>query len=299
MADLGFLSGLIEAMQTHSPLLGRLWLQIMLVFRIVILGTVATDLFEDEQEQFECNTAQPGCKQVCYDQAFPISQYRFWVFHIVLISTPAMLFLMYAIHRRTKTKAQQQGAGSGDVRGSRSSLGKRGVNTQEELKELRLYTLNVGFRFLAEVAFLVGQWALYGFGVAAQYPCSRFPCPYTVDCFTSRPMEKTVFLVFYFAVGLLSALFSLAELVHLFFKWRRLRRRLGRRGDAGQETGDAGGDQGRTLRTPAQGSRGGTRGQLFSGRGRSGGSNSSRGSGGKGRGSLGRSSSQRIDTLMV
>ncbi|KAG5280335.1 hypothetical protein AALO_G00087950 [Alosa alosa] len=224
MADLGFLGGLIEAMQTHSPLLGRLWLQIMLVFRIVILGTVATDLFEDEQEQFECNTAQPGCKQVCYDQAFPISQYRFWVFHIVLISTPAMLFLMYAIHRRTKTKAQQQGASSGDVRGpgassgdvrgpgassgdvrgSRLSLGKRGVNTQEDLKELRLYTLNVGFRFLAEVAFLVGQWALYGFGVAAQYPCSRFPCPYTVDCFTSRPMEKTVFLVFYFAVGLLS-----------------------------------------------------------------------------------------------
>lgn len=109
MADWGFLGGLFEAMQTHSPLLGRLWLQIMLVFRMLILGTVASDLFEDEQAEFECNTAQPGCKQVCYDQAFPISQYRFWVFHIVLISTPALLFIMYAMHLHSKSQARQEG----------------------------------------------------------------------------------------------------------------------------------------------------------------------------------------------
>ncbi|XP_062386957.1 gap junction delta-3 protein-like [Sardina pilchardus] len=266
MADLGFLSGLFEAMQTHSPLLGRLWLQIMLVFRIVILGTVATDLFEDEQEEFECNTAQPGCKQVCYDQAFPISQYRFWVFHIVLISTPAMLFLMYAVHRHTKTKAQQQGGSTNDVRGSRKSLVRRREeeNPQEDPRVMRLYMLNVGFRFLAEVGFLVGQWALYGFRVAAQYPCSRFPCPYTVDCFTSRPMEKTVFLCFYFAVGLLSALFSLAELVHVYLKWRRLKRTLRQRDAADQEMmgAAAAGDQRRALLR--QGSRGALSAPLIS-----------------------------------
>ncbi|XP_063073941.1 gap junction delta-3 protein-like [Engraulis encrasicolus] len=235
MADWGFLGELFEAMQTHSPLLGRLWLQIMLVFRMLILGTVASDLFEDEQDQFECNTAQPGCKQVCYDQAFPISQYRFWVFHIVLISTPALLFLMYSVHLRSKMHTCHQ------VSAGMALPGKAPLDMVDELQELRvarLYMLNVGFRFLAELAFLLGQWALYGFEVAAQYPCSRFPCPYTVDCFTSRPMEKTIFLCFYFAVGLLSALFSLAELLHVFHKWRRRRRGWkSRSGAAGMGTG--------------------------------------------------------------
>ncbi|XP_064177772.1 gap junction delta-3 protein-like [Anguilla rostrata] len=204
MGEWGFLSGLFDALQAHSPLLGRFWLLLMLVFRMLILGTVATDLFEDEQEEFACNTLQPGCKQVCYDQAFPISQYRFWVFHIVLISTPSLVFLMYAMHHNNKKAA-------GRCLDSASCA-------REERRLRRLYMVNVGFRLLAEVAFVVGQWWLYGFRVEAQFPCSRFPCPYTVDCFTSRPMEKTVFLCFYFAVGVLSTLASLAELLHITYK---------------------------------------------------------------------------------
>uniref|UniRef100_W5LTB5 Gap junction protein delta 3 n=1 Tax=Astyanax mexicanus TaxID=7994 RepID=W5LTB5_ASTMX len=207
MTDFGFLSGLFESLQANSPMLGRFWLLLMLVFRMLILGTVASDMFEDEQEEFSCNTLQPGCKQVCYDQAFPISQYRFWVFHIVLISTPALVFLMYAMHHHKKHQDFQQG--------SVSSL--LVAKQQRHLK--LLYMVNVGFRLLSEIGFLVGQWLLYGFRVEAQFPCSRFPCPYTVDCFTSRPMEKTVFLVFYFAVGVLSAVSSLVEIIHVTRKW--------------------------------------------------------------------------------
>ncbi|KAJ8414462.1 hypothetical protein AAFF_G00053320 [Aldrovandia affinis] len=207
MGEWGFLSGLFDTLQEHSPMLGRFWLLLMLVFRMLILGTVATDLFEDEQEEFTCNTLQPGCKQVCYDEAFPISQYRFWVFHIVLISTPALVFLMYTMHHHNKKKQRVHGPDPAPSTGE----GDRHVR--------QLYIINVAFRLLAEVAFVVGQWLLYGFRVEAQYPCSRFPCPYTVDCFTSRPMEKTVFLYFYFTVGVLSALASLAELLHVTYKW--------------------------------------------------------------------------------
>ncbi|KAG9350186.1 hypothetical protein JZ751_026539 [Albula glossodonta] len=212
MAEWGFLSSLFDTLQAHSPMLGRFWLLLMLVFRMLILGTVATDLFEDEQEQFTCNTLQPGCKQVCYDAAFPISQYRFWVFHIVLISTPSLVFLMYAMHHHSKKKEREQGH-------SRYSPS----NARDDRHLRRLYMINVMFRLLAEVAFVIGQWWLYGFQVEAQYPCNRFPCPYTVDCFTSRPMEKTVFLCFYFCVGVLSALASFAELLHVTYKWFFLR----------------------------------------------------------------------------
>ncbi|XP_010770493.1 gap junction delta-3 protein-like [Notothenia coriiceps] len=202
MGEWGFLGGLFDSLQVHSPMLGRFWLLLMLVFRILILGTVASDLFDDEQEEFACNTLQPGCKQVCYDMAFPISQYRFWVFHIVLIATPSLVFLMYAMHHNNK----------------RTSQNKTQVY-REELRLRGLYMINVAFRMLAEIGFLVGQWMLYGFTVEAQFPCSRFPCPYTVDCFTSRPAEKTIFLRFYFAIGLISAISSCVELFYGSIKW--------------------------------------------------------------------------------
>uniref|UniRef100_A0A3Q3FJI2 Gap junction protein delta 3 n=1 Tax=Labrus bergylta TaxID=56723 RepID=A0A3Q3FJI2_9LABR len=207
MGEWGFLGGLFDSLQAHSPMLGRFWLLIMLVFRILILGTVASDLFEDEQEEFACNTLQPGCKQVCYDMAFPISQYRFWVFHIVLIATPSLLFLMYAMHHDNKRKNTSK------VHQSDSS------DSREDLHFRRFYVVNVAFRILAEVGFLVGQWYLYGFKVEAQFPCNRFPCPYTVDCFTSRPAEKTVFLCFYFVVGVIAAISSCAELLYGSMKW--------------------------------------------------------------------------------
>lgn len=205
MGEWGFLSGLFDHLQAHSPMLGRFWLLLMLVFRILILGTVASDLFEDEQQEFACNTLQPGCKQVCYDMAFPISQYRFWVFHIVLIATPSLLYLMYASHHHNKRTSSKRQISDQDYREA------------HHLK--RLYIVNVAFRIIAEVGFLAGQWFLYGFRVEAQYPCSRFPCPYTVDCFTSRPAEKTVFLCFYFGVGILSALSSCVELLYSSTKW--------------------------------------------------------------------------------
>lgn len=207
MGEWGFLGGLFDSLQAHSPMLGRFWLLLMLVFRILILGTVASDLFEDEQEEFACNTLQPGCKQVCYDEAFPISQYRFWVFHIVLIATPSLVFLMYAMHHHNKRT----------TRSRFSQICSQAY--REDLHLRRLYIVNVAFRIVAEIGFLVGQWQLYGFKVEAQFPCSRFPCPYTVDCFTSRPAEKTVFLIFYFAVGVISALSSCAELLYGSLKW--------------------------------------------------------------------------------
>ncbi|KAK9530588.1 hypothetical protein VZT92_012079 [Zoarces viviparus] len=207
MGEWGFLGGLFDSLQAHSPMLGRFWLLLMLVFRILILGTVASDLFEDEQEEFTCNTLQPGCKQVCYDMAFPISQYRFWVFHIVLIATPSLVFLMYVMHHHNKKNPSSKF----------SQTSSQDIRTELHLR--RLYVVNVAFRILAELGFLVGQWMLYGFKVEARFPCSRFPCPYTVDCFTSRPAEKTVFLCFYFAVGVISAFSSCAELFYSSLKW--------------------------------------------------------------------------------
>jgi len=224
MGEWDVIGDLFNNLQSLSPMLGRFWLFLMLVFRILILATVASDLFEDEQEEFACNTLQPGCKQVCYDDAFPISMYRFWVFHIVLISTPALLYLLYAMHRVSKKKVEHY-PGPASFSSSRKEEDREEEEDRKEEEDReerhlrRLYLVNVAFRLVAEVGVLLGQWWLYGFRVEAQFPCSRFPCPYTVDCFTSRPAEKTIFLGFYFSVGVVAAVSSLSELLYAAIKW--------------------------------------------------------------------------------
>ncbi|KAM6295392.1 gap junction delta-3 protein [Aegotheles albertisi] len=199
MGEWGFLSSLLDAVQEHSPMVGRFWLVVMLLFRILVLATVGSDVFEDEQEEFVCNTQQPGCKPVCYDAAFPISHYRFLVFHIVVLSAPAALFVIFAVHQAAKP-------------------GRGGAPGQRARRLQPFYVGSVVARIAAELGFLLGQALLYGFRVQPLFVCRRRPCPHRVDCFVSRPTEKTVFIHFYFVVGLVSALLSLAELAHLLRK---------------------------------------------------------------------------------
>uniref|UniRef100_A0A8D0DLJ9 Gap junction protein delta 3 n=1 Tax=Salvator merianae TaxID=96440 RepID=A0A8D0DLJ9_SALMN len=224
MGEWGFLSSLLDAVQEHSPMVGRFWLVVMLIFRILILATVGSDVFDDEQEEFECNTRQVGCKQICYDLAFPISHYRFWVFHIVVLSAPAVLFVIYSMHQTTKINrgpkemeaAEEETNGVGRKTGVPS--GPQPSQRSQNIKTF--YIVNVIVRILAEMGFLIGQWMLYGFQVGYQYICKHPMCPHLIDCFVSRPTEKTIFIQFYFMVGLVSALLSLTELVHLLCKKR-------------------------------------------------------------------------------
>ncbi|XP_057244709.1 gap junction delta-2 protein-like, partial [Malurus melanocephalus] len=81
--------------------------------------------------------------------------------------------------------------------------------------------MQVVFRNALEIGFLGGQYFLYGFNVPAIFECDRYPCVKEVECYVSRPTEKTVFLVFMFAVSGVCVLLNLAELNHL--GWRKVR----------------------------------------------------------------------------
>ncbi|XP_077019155.1 gap junction delta-3 protein [Tamandua tetradactyla] len=224
MGEWAFLGSLLDAVQLQSPLVGRLWLVVMLIFRILVLATVGGAVFEDEQEEFVCNTLQPGCRQTCYDRAFPVSHYRFWLFHILLLSAPPVLFVIYSMHQASKEPSPGDAGGGAAEAGAACARGRPDGPcvpcAQRARRARRCYLLSVALRLLAELGFLAGQTLLYGFRVAPHFPCAGPPCPHTVDCFVSRPTEKTVFVVFYFAVGLLSALLSVAELGHLLWKGR-------------------------------------------------------------------------------
>ncbi|XP_078385296.1 gap junction delta-3 protein-like [Cetorhinus maximus] len=209
MGEWSFLSDLLESIKDHSPMLGRIWLLVMMIFRILVLATVGSDIFEDEQEEFACNTLQPGCKQVCYNKAFPISPFRFWVFHIVILSVPSLLFVVYAMHQSSKDEEKQENVDKNQSR-------KQAIDGAPRVQ--KCYIVHVILRLLTEIGLIISQCLIYGFTIEPQFLCTGFPCPHIVDCFVSRPMEKTVFLMFYFIVGVLSAIISLVELLHVFRK---------------------------------------------------------------------------------
>lgn len=102
---------------------------------------------------------------------------------------------------------------------------------------LNTYVCTILIRTAMEVAFMVGQYLLYGIFLDTLHVCRRSPCPHPVNCYVSRPTEKNVFIVFMMAVAGLSLFLSLAELYHL--GWKKIRQRLAksRQGDKHQLLG--------------------------------------------------------------
>ncbi|CDQ80484.1 unnamed protein product [Oncorhynchus mykiss] len=199
MADWSLLGNFLEEVQEHSTSVGKVWLTILFIFRILVLGTAAESSWGDEQEDFTCDTEQPGCENVCYDTAFPIAHIRYWVLQIVFVSTPSLIYMGHAMHTCGK-----EGSGIGRVR-LRGAL-------------LQTYVLSILIRTLMEVVFIVVQYILYGVFLNALYVCHSRPCPHPVNCYVSRPTEKNVFIVFMLAVSGVSLFLSAVELYHLAFK---------------------------------------------------------------------------------
>lgn len=228
MGDWNLLGKLLESAQEHSTVVGKVWLTVLFIFRILVLGTAAEKVWGDEQSGFTCDTKQPGCQNVCYDKTFPISHIRFWVMQIIFVSTPTLIYLGHILHlvrmeEKEKQKEKDLAALSekqeqllGNKPKKASIKDNQGhVRLQGAL--LRTYVFNIIFKTLFEVAFIVAQYFLYGFELKPMYTCDRWPCPNMVNCYISRPTEKTVFILFMLAVASISLLLNLVEMYHLGF----------------------------------------------------------------------------------
>ncbi|XP_038609903.1 gap junction gamma-1 protein [Tachyglossus aculeatus] len=250
-----FLTRLLEEIHNHSTFVGKIWLTALIVFRIVLTAVGGESIYYDEQSKFVCNTEQPGCENVCYDAFAPLSHVRFWVFQIILVATPSVLYLGYAIHRIAKLD-HGAGAGKGAARGEPYPVRWKPHRALEETEEdrqedpvmfpeadlegtpagrepgppepkhdgrrrirrdglMRVYVVQLLARTGFEVGFLLGQYFLYGFRVSPSYVCSRSPCPHRIDCFVSRPTEKTVFLLIMYGVSGLCLVLNVWEMLHL------------------------------------------------------------------------------------
>ena len=80
------------------------------------------------------------------------------------------------------------------------------------------YVIHIFARSVVEVGFKIGQYLLYGFHLEPLFKCHGYPCPNIIDCFVSRPTEKTVFPLFMQFIAAVSLFLDALEIFHLGFK---------------------------------------------------------------------------------
>lgn len=233
MGDWNLLGSILEEVHIHSTIVGKIWLTILFIFRMLILGAAAEDVWDDELSEFICNTDQPGCKAVCYDRAFPISLIRFWVLQVIFVSAPSLVYMGHALYciralekerhrRRIQLKEELDEAELALEEQKRAEKELRRLDEQKKVKKaplkgslLRTYIIHILTRSVVEICFLLGQYFLYGVQLDPIYKCERMPCPNSVDCYISRPTEKTIFMVFMIAIAGISLLLNIFEISHL------------------------------------------------------------------------------------
>ncbi|GAA6093279.1 gap junction protein, alpha 5a, partial [Tachysurus ichikawai] len=233
MGDWSLLGNFLEEVQEHSTSVGKVWLTILFIFRILVLGTAAESSWGDEQSDFMCDTQQPGCTNVCYDRAFPIAHIRYWVLQIVFVSTPSLIYMGHAMHtvrmEEKRRRQEQEEREAGDGRTEPGSGEKEYLEQKERASEaptkihlkgalLQTYVLSILIRSVMEVTFIVVQYMIYGIFLDALYHCNTSPCPNPVNCYMSRPTEKNVFIVFMLVVAAVSLFLSVLELYYLGWK---------------------------------------------------------------------------------
>lgn len=222
MGDWNLLGGILAEVHSHSTIVGKMWLTILFIFRMLVLGVAAEYVWDDEQLAFACNTKQPGCNNICYDDAFPISLIRFWVLQIIFVSSPSLVYMGHAFYRlrafgkerqrqKSHLSAHMENPGLEMEEQQRIDRELRRLEEQKRIHKFPLkscllctYILHILIRSVLEVGFMIGQYILYGFQMHPFYKCTQPPCPNAMDCFVSRPTEKTIFMLFMHIIAAIS-----------------------------------------------------------------------------------------------
>lgn len=203
-----------------------MWLIVMIFLRILMLLFAGYPLYQDEQERFVCNTIQPGCANVCYDLFSPISLFRFWLVQLTALCLPYATFVVYVIHKVSHgltldLNFSGRGRATPPLKIHRELLGKILVNKPPLVAELRgwawcftgAYILQLIFRTLLEAGFGAAHYYLFGFYIPRRFLCQHPPCTTQVDCYISRPTEKTMMLNFMLAVTALSLFLNVLDFI--------------------------------------------------------------------------------------
>ncbi|KAK3522463.1 hypothetical protein QTP86_013069 [Hemibagrus guttatus] len=200
-----FLENVLSGVNKYSTAIGRIWLSVLFIFRILVFVAAAENVWKDESKDFVCNTQQPGCENVCFDRFFPVSQARLWALQLIMVSTPSLLVALHVAYRENREK-------------------KHGRKLYEDRGRidgglLFTYLFSLVLKTTFEVGTLLIFYFVYnGFSVPRMYRCEEIPCPNTVDCYISKATEKKIFLYIMGCTSVLCVVLNLTEMIYILSK---------------------------------------------------------------------------------
>ncbi|XP_046872199.1 gap junction beta-4 protein-like [Hypomesus transpacificus] len=207
-----FLQGLLSGVNKYSTAFGRIWLSVVFIFRLMVFVVAAEKVWGDEQKDFDCNTRQPGCHNVCYDHFFPVSHTRLWALQLIFVTCPSLLVVLHVAYRDGRERKRRLKHGEDCVPIYDHTGKKRGGLWWT-------YFLSLAFKLVVDAVFIFLVFYIYEdpfFPLVVK--CSEDPCPNVVDCFIARPTEKRVFTVFLVVTSFVCILLTLLEMVYLVGK---------------------------------------------------------------------------------
>ncbi|KAM6279717.1 LOW QUALITY PROTEIN: gap junction beta-7 protein [Porphyrio hochstetteri] len=216
----GFLCDLLSGVNKYSTGIGRIWVAVVLIFRYMV---AAENIWKYEHDEFECNIRQPGCENVNFDHFFPVSHIRLWALQLIMVSTSSLLVAFHVVYRENREKRHNQKLykSPGEIEGGL----------------LCTYLISLILKAGFEIVFLVLFKLYNGFQMLHLMIYER-PCPDTVDCYISKPTEKTIFLYFLMASSCLCAVLNVSEQSYLVCKCsvqrylkRNIKKRQGSKSD--------------------------------------------------------------------
>ncbi|XP_060640573.2 gap junction beta-5 protein-like [Anolis sagrei] len=202
---------LLGGVNKYSTAFGRIWLSVVFIFRLLVYLVAAEKVWGDDSKDFDCNTEQPGCPNVCYDFYFPISHIRLWALQLILVTCPSLLVVMHVAYREAKLKKYLEKEGR-DSRPRYPPGKKRGGLWWT-------YLFSLLFKAFVDIIFLFIFYRVYpSYKLPPLVKCSLPPCPNVVDCYISRPTEKNMFTLFMIVTACVCILLSLVEAFYLVGK---------------------------------------------------------------------------------
>ncbi|XP_077152189.1 gap junction beta-5 protein-like [Ranitomeya variabilis] len=203
---------LLTGVNKFSTEFGRVWLSIVFIFRILVYAVTASRVWGDDQKDFDCNTRQPGCRNVCYDQYFPVSHIRLWALQLIMVTCPSLLVVMHVAYRDNREKKH------------REKMGENSGKLYQDIGKKRgglwwTYLISLLVKAIMDSAFIYVFYRLYeNFFLPRVVKCTVPPCPNIVDCFISKPSEKNIFTLFMIISSGVCVLLNLIEAAYLVGK---------------------------------------------------------------------------------
>ncbi|KAK2830094.1 hypothetical protein Q5P01_018025 [Channa striata] len=206
--DWKFLEGLLSGVNKYSTAFGRIWLSVVFVFRVLVFVVAAERVWSDDQGHFDCNTRQPGCTNICYDYIFPISHIRLWALQLIFVTCPTFMVVLHVAYREERERKYRV---------------KHGENTrlydnpgQKHGGLWWTYLISLFVKTIFELTFLYLLHYIYdSFKLPRKVQCDVSPCPNLVDCYISRPTEKTVFSYFMVGASVVCVVLNICEIFYL------------------------------------------------------------------------------------